>query len=95
MGTCGAYRRTSAAMHAFVGQIPQLGCCGDAFGVVAPPALQGAALEKNGGSDPRTVVNGKMLDIEKVTFHTALLPAAADRVFISRIPALIRINDAG
>ena len=35
-----------------------------AFRIVAPDTAQRAALEKNSGSDPRTVVNREMLYIE-------------------------------
>ena len=43
-----------------------------ALGIVAPPALQGAALEKDGGPDARPVVDGVFLDVEDVSADPAL-----------------------
>jgi hypothetical protein len=34
------------------------------LGILAPPAPQGAAFEKDNGPDSRSVMNGKPLDVE-------------------------------
>jgi hypothetical protein len=40
------------------------GTGGLAFGIVAPPAVKGAALEKDCGSDARAVMDAVALDLE-------------------------------
>ena len=49
-----------------------------AFGVVAPPARQGAALKKNGGPDARTIVDGILFYVKNLSgLHD--IPSGLDR----------------
>jgi hypothetical protein len=41
----------------------------DAFGIMAPEAIQGTALKENRGADSRSIMNAETLDVEDATLH--------------------------
>jgi hypothetical protein len=62
-----------------------------AFGIMAPPAFQGAAFEKDGCSDARSVVYGVFLDVEDVPADlTFVLIRSRRRLGRPRIGEIIR-----
>jgi hypothetical protein len=53
-----------AAADTFHRQVLDFGAAAHGFGIVAPEAPQVAALEKDRGSDARSVMDAKTLDVE-------------------------------
>lgn len=47
----------------------RLGFEGDALGIMAPGAIQGAAFQEDGGADARPVLDGVSLHVENNTFR--------------------------
>jgi hypothetical protein len=47
-----------------------MGGLAQAFGIVAPPARQGAALKKNGGPDAGTIVDGILFYVENFSGYS-------------------------
>ena len=79
-GTCAAqgasilvrtYLLANAAARAFFGKEGELGMRALSLGVMAPEAIEIAALEEDGGAQPLAVGGGGTLDIEneRLSFH--------------------------
>ena len=54
---------TQAAVDAFGADMAQLIVKAQRFRIMTPETAQGASLEKNGGADPRAVMQGHPLDV--------------------------------
>ena len=45
---------------------------GQPLGVMAPNAFQGASLKENGGANPRSVMDTKLLYIKNSSYHNTI-----------------------
>jgi hypothetical protein len=66
----GAGHQTLLAANAALPAVEALGCRTQAFGIVAPPARQGATLKKNGGPNTGTIVNGILFYVENFSGYS-------------------------
>jgi hypothetical protein len=78
---CGNASVAFGRSDAFFNVVRQFRRKRSAFRVGAPTARQGAALQKNERSDPRTVMKRKFLDVENETFSPGLMKRIAGHGF--------------
>jgi hypothetical protein len=84
MGIIGADFNTFQAQLAFLGKILHLLLWGTRLGIMAPMAVKVASFQENAGTDARSIVDGKALDIEDLTLHSEIiLEPCGDRQYLS------------
>ena len=79
----GTDRGTGATRDTQIGEHHELGLETLGFGIAAPGAVQGTALEKNSGAQTRAVLGGHALNIVDDSFH-----GCSFSIFVCRLQVL-------